>query len=85
MNVEQGKTDTAGPPSPARGTTDTTGQSSGTAAQRSAVIASFLSWAFDAFDFFLLVFVLRPIAAEFGVPITSVTVATILTRASSWS
>jgi hypothetical protein len=44
-----------------------------TPAQRSAVIASFLAWVFDAFDFFLMVFVLHAVAAEFGAPITSVT------------
>ena len=52
-----------------------------TPAQRSAVIASFLAWMFDAFDFFLLVFVLHEVAAEFGTPITSVTVAIVLTLA----
>jgi SHS family lactate transporter-like MFS transporter len=52
-----------------------------TPAQRSAVIASLLAWVFDAFDFFLMVFVLRAVAAEFGTPITSVTVAIVLTLA----
>jgi MFS transporter, SHS family, lactate transporter len=52
-----------------------------TPAQRSAVIASFLAWVFDAFDFFLMVFVLHAVAAEFGAPITSVTVAIVLTLA----
>ena len=58
-----------------------TAAGSWTPAQRSAVIASFLAWMFDAFDFFLLVFVLHEVAAEFGTPITSVTVAIILTLA----
>ena len=31
-----------------------------------AVLAGFLGWTFDAFDFFVLTFVLAPIAAEFG-------------------
>jgi hypothetical protein len=52
-----------------------------TPAQRSAVIASFLAWVFDAFDFFLMVFVLQAVAAEFGTQITSVTVAIVLTLA----
>lgn len=34
--------------------------------QRSVVVASFLGWTLDAFDFFLLVFILTDIAQEFG-------------------
>ena len=34
--------------------------------QRSAIWASYLGWTLDAFDFFLLVFMLKTIAAEFG-------------------
>ena len=49
--------------------------------QRSVVIASFLGWTLDAFDFFLLVFVLKDIAQEFGVPIPDVTFAILLTLA----
>lgn len=37
-----------------------------TAQQRSVVIASFLGWTLDAFDFFLLVFILTDIGQEFG-------------------
>jgi len=37
-----------------------------TAQQRSVVIASFLGWTLDAFDFFLLVFILTDISQEFG-------------------
>ena len=36
-----------------------------TKAQKSVVVASFLGWTLDAFDYFLLVFVLKDIAAEF--------------------
>ncbi len=36
-----------------------------TSEQKHVVAASFLGWALDAFDFFLLVFVLKDIAAEF--------------------
>jgi MFS transporter, SHS family, lactate transporter len=49
--------------------------------QRSVVIASFLGWTLDAFDFFLLVFVLKDIAEEFGTDIKDVTVAILLTLA----
>jgi SHS family lactate transporter-like MFS transporter len=34
--------------------------------QRNAVLAGFLGWTLDAFDFFVLAFVLSDIAAEFG-------------------
>ncbi|MGH6821734.1 MAG: MFS transporter, partial [Methylocella sp.] len=33
--------------------------------QRGAVIASYLGWTLDAFDFFILVFVLKDVAHEF--------------------
>jgi MFS transporter, SHS family, lactate transporter len=36
-------------------------------AQKKVVTASFLGWMLDAFDFFLLVFVLKDVAREFGV------------------
>jgi MFS transporter, SHS family, lactate transporter len=49
--------------------------------QRSVVIASFLGWTLDAFDFFLMVFVLKDIAEEFGTDIKDVTVALLLTLA----
>jgi MFS transporter, SHS family, lactate transporter len=49
--------------------------------QRNVVIASFLGWTLDAFDFFILVFVLKYVAAEFGADITSVTLAITLTLA----
>jgi len=49
--------------------------------QRSAVLASFLGWTLDAFDFFLLVFVIKDIAAEFGSDVKDVTFAILLTLA----
>jgi MFS transporter, SHS family, lactate transporter len=49
--------------------------------QRSAVIASFLGWTLDAFDFFLLVFVIKDVAAEFGTDVKSVALAITLTLA----
>ena len=37
-----------------------------TSVQRNTFVAGFLGWTFDAFDFFVLVFILRPLAEEFG-------------------
>ena len=48
---------------------------------RKVVIASFLGWMLDAFDFFIMVFVFSDVAKEFGVSITAVTVAVTLTLA----
>ena len=48
---------------------------------RKVVIASFLGWMLDAFDFFIMVFVFSDIAKEFGVSITTVTIAVTLTLA----
>ena len=52
-----------------------------TSAQRHVVAAAFLGWTLDAFDFFLMVFVLKDIAEEFHVEITEVTFAILLTLA----
>jgi len=52
-----------------------------TSEQKHVVAASFLGWSLDAFDFFLLVFVLKDIAAEFQVDITYVTLALLVTLA----
>jgi len=52
-----------------------------TSEQRHVVAASFLGWALDAFDFFLMVFVLSAIAREFHTEITAVTFAILLTLA----
>ncbi len=49
--------------------------------QKSVVAAAYLAWMLDAFDFFLLVFVIRDIAAEFGTDIPSVAFALVLTLA----
>jgi SHS family lactate transporter-like MFS transporter len=49
--------------------------------QKHVVVATFLGWALDAFDFFLLVFVLKDIAAEFHTDISNVTIAILLTLA----
>ena len=52
-----------------------------TSEQKHVVAASFLGWTLDAFDFFLLVFVLKDIAQEFNTEITDVTFAILLTLA----
>ena len=49
--------------------------------QRHIVTASFLGWMLDAFDFFLVVFVLKHIAGDFGADVKSVTYALFLTLA----
>ena len=50
--------------------------------QRNAFLASWLGWAMDAFDYFLLVFVLTDVAEEFDTSKTHVAVATTLTLAA---
>lgn len=52
-----------------------------TAAQRHVVIASYLGWTLDAFDFFILVFVIRDVAAAFDVSLTIVSIAITVTLA----
>lgn len=50
--------------------------------ERHVVLAGFLGWTLDAFDFFLLVFVLRDVAHTFSVSVTMVTGAILLTLAT---
>lgn len=50
--------------------------------QKSAIWASYLGWTLDAFDFFLMVFMLKAIAAEFGSDIKTVALAVTLTLAA---
>jgi len=52
-----------------------------TTQQKHVVAATFLGWSLDAFDFFLLVFVLKDIAAEFQTDVSNVTIAILLTLA----
>jgi SHS family lactate transporter-like MFS transporter len=52
-----------------------------TGQQRKIVLAAFLGWALDAFDFFILVFTLSAIAKEFGVAVHDVAYAIFLTLA----
>jgi MFS transporter, SHS family, lactate transporter len=50
--------------------------------QRGTVLASYLGWTLDAFDFFILVFVMEDIAKEFGTDIKDLTFAIFLTLAA---
>jgi MFS transporter, SHS family, lactate transporter len=52
-----------------------------TGAQKKTVLAAYLGWTLDAFDFFLLTFVLKDIAKEFGVGVPDVAYALFLTLA----
>lgn len=53
-----------------------------TPSQRSSIWASYLGWTLDAFDFFLLVFLLSSIAREYGTDVKHVAEATFLTLAA---
>jgi MFS transporter, SHS family, lactate transporter len=48
---------------------------------RSAVLASFLGWTLDAFDFFLVVFCVTAIARDFGKPVPAIAFAITITLA----
>ena len=52
-----------------------------TTAQKRTVLAAYLGWTLDAFDFFLLTFVIKDIAKEFGVGVPDVAYALFLTLA----
>jgi SHS family lactate transporter-like MFS transporter len=52
-----------------------------TAAQKKTILASFLGWMLDAFDFFILTFVLKDIAKDFGVDVADAAYALFLTLA----
>ncbi|HVZ77845.1 MAG TPA: MFS transporter [Gemmatimonadaceae bacterium] len=49
--------------------------------QRAAFLASFLGWTLDAFDYFLMVFVMKAVATEFHSTIKAVSLAVTLTLA----
>jgi SHS family lactate transporter-like MFS transporter len=53
-----------------------------TTVQRNTFLAGLLGWTCDAFDFFVLVFILRPLAEEFGASIKDLTLAILLTLAA---
>jgi len=50
--------------------------------QRSAIWASYLGWTLDAFDFFLMVFMLAAIGKEFGTDVKTVSQGVFLTLAA---
>jgi MFS transporter, SHS family, lactate transporter len=52
-----------------------------TSVQRKVVLASFLGWTLDAFDYFVLIVVMKHIAADFKVAVPSVALAVFLTLA----
>jgi SHS family lactate transporter-like MFS transporter len=52
-----------------------------TPVQRRTVAAAYLGWTLDAFDYFLLVFVIKDVAAQFSATITTIAFATTLTLA----
>jgi MFS transporter, SHS family, lactate transporter len=52
-----------------------------TGEQKKTIVAAFLGWMLDAFDFFLLTFLLKDIAKEFGVEVPAVAYALFLTLA----
>ena len=52
-----------------------------TSAQKHVVAASYLGWTLDAFDFFLMVFVIKDVAHTFGAGKTDIAWATTLTLA----
>jgi len=52
-----------------------------TPVQRRAVAAAYLGWTLDAFDYFLLVFVIKDVAAQFSSTLTTIAFATTLTLA----
>ncbi len=52
-----------------------------TSEQRHAVAASFLGWTLDAFDFFVAIFLVNTLAAQFGVPASKIIFTTTATLA----
>src|SRR5437016_12780559 len=51
---------------------------------RNAILAGFLGWTLDAFDFFILTFVLAPIAKEFGQTIPAIALTITASLATRW-
>lgn len=52
--------------------------------QRNAVLAGFLGWTLDAFDFFVLTFVFAPMAKEFGCSIADIALTLTASLATRW-
>jgi SHS family lactate transporter-like MFS transporter len=61
--------------------TDSRSGRSALSAQRNALLASFLGWTFDAFDYFVLTFLLKDIAASFGKTVPDIALTLTLTLA----
>ncbi len=53
-----------------------------TRSQKNVAVAAYLGWTLDAFDFFLMVFMFKDIAAAFHVGVKSVSLAVLLTLAA---
>ena len=53
-----------------------------TKSQRNVVLAAYLGWTLDAFDFFLMVFMFKDISTTFGVSVKVSTTAVLLTLAA---
>ena len=53
-----------------------------TRSQKNVVVAAYLGWTLDAFDFFLMVFMFHDIAKTFNVDVKEVVEATFLTLAA---
>lgn len=62
-------------------TPSSTGRRSGA---HHAVVAGFLGWTLDAFDFFVLTFVLAPVAKEFGQSIAAIALTISASLATRW-
>jgi MFS transporter, SHS family, lactate transporter len=60
------------------------GKQSSPPGTENAVLAGFLGWTLDAFDFFLLTFVLAPIAKEFGQSIPAIALTITASLATRW-
>ena len=51
---------------------------------RNAVLAGFLGWTLDAFDFFILTFILAPVAKDFGQTIAAIALTITASLATRW-
>ncbi|MDE2406196.1 MAG: MFS transporter [Sphingomonadales bacterium] len=63
-------------------TQDDAGATALTGAQKTAILASYLGWTLDAFDYFLMVFVQKAVAEAFGTDIKHVAEALFFTLAA---
>src|SRR4029077_3624870 len=51
---------------------------------RNAILAGFLGWTLDAFDFFVLTFILAPVAKDFGQTIAAIALTITASLATRW-